>query len=374
MKASTSRRWQRGTLSATRTHWTLRIRRDSEGGKRREQRIRIGTRTELRTRREARAAADVVAEQLTGAGIAAGRTIGAVEYLERYLRSRAALKRASTAATAGTIIRRHLIPMAEGRRLDEIGNAEAQRLIEGLAIVGAAPEYSRAIVRQLRMVLRAAAAEGFACRSIDIGALTFASSRRAAKAPPSFTAAEISRLVNGTPLPWCLAYAIAATLGLRGGELLGLTWSDLDLEGQRVQIRRAAVRGRLGPLKSEGSRATLPLPSDLCDRLRAFRESWRPNPEGLLFATRNGRAPHLSHLWRRLRADLARLGLPHRGTHALRHTAASLLVASGISPAAARDLLRHSDIRTTGRYMHGSRDDVRRGVEILGNALREASK
>jgi integrase len=38
-------------------------------------------------------------------------------------------------------------------------------------------------------------------------------------------------------------YLMAATTGLRQGELLGLRWRDLDLDAFEVRVRRAFVRG-----------------------------------------------------------------------------------------------------------------------------------
>lgn len=61
-------------------------------------------------------------------------------------------------------------------------------------------------------------------------------------------------------------FAVGVGLGLRRGELLGLRWSDVDVEGRLVHVRHTAQRvyghGMVfGPPKSRRSRRDIPLPA-----------------------------------------------------------------------------------------------------------------
>ena len=71
------------------------------------------------------------------------------------------------------------------------------------------------------------------------------------------------------------AYATMLMLGLRPGEVLGLTWSDVDLKARRLQVNRSLKheRGelRLGEPKTKRSRRALVLPRPVLSALRAHR-------------------------------------------------------------------------------------------------------
>jgi integrase len=273
--------------------------------------------------------------------------------------------RPSTRATVLSILKQHIEPMVAGLGLHEITVRHVQSLIGKLAAAGRKPATVRSVVRCLRVLLRAAEAEGYAARAFDLSALQFPSTQAPSAKLQTFTAEELRRLIAETSSPWNVVYALAAGLGLRCGEVLGIAWRDVDLERGTLTVRQAAVMGRIGPVKSKGSAAHLPLAPELVRLLRAYRETWTPNPEDLLFASRRGRPMHASAYRRRLTKDLKRLGLRHRGTHAFRHSAASLLLQQGIGLAAVRDLLRHADSRVTDRYSHSTSEDMKRGAEML---------
>ena len=96
-------------------------------------------------------------------------------------------------------------------------------------------------------------------------------------------------------------YVLALFLGLRRGELLGLRWQDVDLDGAKLEVvqtlQRVGGSLRLVPPKTEDSARTIPLPPPCVDALRGHRkrqlaersEAW-PDWEdhGLVFPSRRG--------------------------------------------------------------------------------------
>ena len=91
--------------------------------------------------------------------------------------------------------------------------------------------------------------------------------------------------------PWHTLFCILTMDGLRAGEVLGLQWDDIDLGRGLLHVRRAAWYGQIQTAKSRASETVLPIPQLLVTVLRNYRELWTPNPQGFLFATRNGRPP-----------------------------------------------------------------------------------
>ncbi len=365
------KRWQRGTVRRRGDRWTLRARFDNPDGTRRERVHTIGSRADLRTEAQARAAADAILQKATGRAIAAGSTIRVGEYFARYLVERVPLMRPTTQRLVRARIRHHLAPLS-GSRLDEITRGEVQRRIAAMSAAGAAPSTIRGVVALLATIIRAAIDDGFAATAIEVKRLKFPSERTAAPRRQTFTAAELRALLAVMRPPWRELAALSAALGLRSGEALGLAWSDIDLQRRVVRLRQAAVDGRIGALKTSGSGATLPLSPALVQLLAAYRARRADPAGGLVFTTRTGRPIH-SSAWRRaFRQSVERAGLLHRSPHTLRHTAASLVLEAGLSAAAARDLLRHGDVRVTNRYSHAIGADVERGASILSEIL-EAS-
>ena len=163
-----------------------------------------------------------------------------------------------------------------------------------------------------------------------------------------------------------LLYLVAATTGLRRGELRNLTWSALDLWSE---IPTVTVEARYAKSRRRG---TVPLRSDVTEQLRTHREKT---------AVRLGRVPGADEPVFRMGWDtLVQFykDLKHAGTervdrlgrharfHSLRHTTATLLGRAGVPPQVARVILRHSDIRTTlDTYTHLQVIDPKRAIEGL---------
>src|SRR5436853_105690 len=134
-------------------------------------------------------------------------------------------------------------------------------------------------------------------------------------------------------------FTILAMTGMRAGEMLGLQWDDIDFAAGCIHIRRSAWYGKIQTTKSKSSTAPVHLPESLAATLRAYRERWKPNPQGFLFVTRNNRPPSSNKvvqygLWPVLDA----LKISRCGLHAFRHTHASLLLHTGATPNAAKPL------------------------------------
>ena len=92
--------------------------------------------------------------------------------------------------------------------------------------------------------------------------------------------------------PYRTMVLIAACLGLRASEIIGLQWGDLNWEDRTLLVRRSVVQGRVGDTKTEASRLPLPLDSNLADVLRAHRQrSLHAEPAtGYLRTARGSRA------------------------------------------------------------------------------------
>jgi len=130
-------------------------------------------------------------------------------------------------------------------------------------------------------------------------------------------------------------YLMALWAGLRRSELLKVTWGDIDLE-------RGVLTMRVGKARRED---LVPLHPELVAELQRTRLK-DAGAKDKVFPT------EVTNLTRR--KDFERAGIPlvdsqgrHADLHALRSTLGTMLARSGVTPQVGRQIMRHSDYRTT---------------------------
>lgn len=181
--------------------------------------------------------------------------------------------------------------------------------------------------------------------------------------PPEFrffTKEEGSKLVAAADREWQCMLLVALRTGLRVGELLGLRWQDVDLIGARINVRKAAHKGKLGPPKTRSSIREVPLSDDALAALKRHRHLRAfvfSKADGSMFLDTEARRP--------LERACRKAGLPEVGWHVLRHSFASQLVMAGAPLKAVSELLGHTTIQMTMRYAHLSPVARREAVLLL---------
>ena len=161
-------------------------------------------------------------------------------------------------------------------------------------------------------------------------------------------------------------YVLAITAGLRRGELLGLRWTNVDLERGYVQVRQQLIRTKGGLTftspkggKSRSVRLTTSAVTALeSHRKRQLEEKLRLaglwNESGLVFSTTIGTPMDGDNLVKRsFKPLMSRTQLPQIRFHDLRHTFATLLLSRGTHPKVVQEMLGHADIsQTIDTYSH----------------------
>ena len=178
-------------------------------------------------------------------------------------------------------------------------------------------------------------------------------------------------------------WLLAILTGLREGELIGLRWSDVDLETGTLSVAQALKRvaKKFGAPKSANSRRTMALAHDAIEALRAHRlqqaqARLKLGPEwedhGLVFTTRQGRPLMESNLLKMQHRLCDQAGVPYIPIHGMRHTHGTALVAAGVDPKTVQARLGHQSASFTMQtYVHpltAADKDAARRVEqtVLG--------
>jgi integrase len=149
-------------------------------------------------------------------------------------------------------------------------------------------------------------------------------------------------------------YVLAATCGLRIGEILALRYEDIDLERGTVRIEHTLYHGECTAPKTQSSRRTLTLPRTALESLVRLCNG-STNPTGYLFATANGKPVDVSNFYKwSWRPALRKAGLPESITpHQLRHGTASLLLNQNVPVPVVSKYLGHANPGVTMKvYAH----------------------
>lgn len=179
-------------------------------------------------------------------------------------------------------------------------------------------------------------------------------------------------------------YALALALGMRRGEILGLSWANIDLDTRVLRVNQAVQRLkdglRITEVKTERSRRAIALPDSVVRALKTRRAhqleerlkaGLRWQDTGLVFTNPNGGPLEPITLHRDYKRILKAAGLSvETRFHDLRHSAASLLLAEGVQLRVIRQLLGHSSIALTANtYSHVMPAMMREAAEKMDAVL-----
>lgn len=261
-------------------------------------------------------------------------------------------------------MRRHIVPSIGSIRLDKLTPDHVAKLhADSLRVMS--PSSVRSVHACLRSVLRTALER----RLIEINPADAVHPPKATALPmQSLTAEDANRLLHVTEdEPLGALYVLALTTGMRLGELLGLRWSDIDLDAARLSVQVALIRtGKwwyLAEPKTEHSRRNMTLPLRAVRALRTHATAQKRDrmaagaaweDYGLVFTNQWGEPLNGAHVTERMfKPLLRRAGLPAIRFHDLRHTAATIMLLQGINPRLVAERLGHSGVAITlDRYSH----------------------
>lgn len=261
-------------------------------------------------------------------------------------------------------VRLHIVPALGAVPLVKLEPRHVQRLMNDMLIRGLSPRTVIHTRATLRRALGHAQKWGLVARNVA-----------ALVDPPKAPRAEIDPLSPEQARQFLAAvegdrfetlYHVALALGMRRGEILGLPWSNVDLDAGTLRVNQALqqIEGewQLVEPKTKRSRRTLPIPDIVVAKLRTHRarqsrdrlragdrwEDW-----GLVFTTRIGTPLDGGNVTKAFQRTLAALGLPRQRFHDLRHACATFMLMQGLSPRVVMETLGHSQISVTmDTYAH----------------------
>jgi integrase len=293
-------------------------------------------------------------------------------------------RKATTKVLYAGLARSHIIGSDLSKlSMKDMRPSSVERFVTQLRAKGLAESTVRQVYTVARAIGDAAVRDGRMARN------PFAAVRRPRITPVEarfLEPTQIRALLSGaSDSRYRLLFEFLVHTGMRRGEALALTWTDVDLEARLVRIRGtlARIEGELTVLepKSAKSRRSIPLSDPAVDVLTRVRDRtalersqaaqlWVDSDH--VFVTDIGEPCDPRNALRALKAAARRVGLDGVGLHTLRHSAASVMLSERVPLNVVSQILGHSGISITADvYGHIAPDVSRSALNVLGAALSE---
>jgi integrase len=308
------------------------------------------------------------------------------EFFERWERDWASVNLSpKTWERYGELIRKHIVPRVGKFAVQKLRPANLSELYAALLReAGLAPR----TVGHVHRVLHRALGHALQWNVVTLNAAGNVS-------PPKVEAQEIEILkpeqartildkLAGRSFHPIAVMALAT--GMRRGELLALRWQDVDLDGAQVRVERSLEQTKQGlrfkSPKTRHGRRNIALPAFAVEALRAHRNSQgemrlklgmgKAPGDALVFATFDGNPRSPNSVTKEWKAAAKAVGIPVT-FHALRHTHASQLIASGMDVLTISRRLGHgSPTITLGVYGHMFANTDDRAAKVMDTAFSAA--
>lgn len=166
---------------------------------------------------------------------------------------------------------------------------------------------------------------------------------------------------------------IAGMCGLRRGELLGLTWEDIDFDEEIINVNRNRV-----PTKEEGviekepktkkSKRSFSIPSSIMPALKRLRGI------GKLYVREDGKEYHPGSVSQAFSKFLKKNELPHIRLHDMRHFNGTMMLKHGVSE---KEIMKRggwSTVAMVKKYQHVLKEMDKKSADKLNNVLKKKNK
>ena len=157
--------------------------------------------------------------------------------------------------------------------------------------------------------------------------------------------------------------SICLYMGLRIGELLALTWSDVDLRMKTISITKTAGdNGEWYTTKTKAGHRIIPIPNCLISDFRLLKTH---STCAYVIETK-GRNTNIRAYRELFRRMLERIGIRHLCFHSLRHTFATRALECGMDIKTLSELMGHANVSITlNRYAHCQMEQKRKAINHL---------
>jgi integrase len=264
-------------------------------------------------------------------------------------------------------VRLHIVPRIGSTKLARLTAPAVNAFSDQLLTDRRSQDMTKRVIGSLSAIVREAQRRGLVAVNNVRDAAPVKRSQRGKARPEMPTKGELKKIIDATPERRRALILTAIFTGLRGSEIRGLLWEDVDLKAGLLHVRRRVDRfNRFGLPKSRAGVRDIPLGPLVINTLKAWKLACPKGELGLVFPTGAGNVESHMNILKRIFRPIqvaagviamrkpkddvgATVQIPKAkySLHALRHAAAALWIEQGLGPKQIQTLMGHASIQQT---------------------------
>ena len=271
----------------------------------------------------------------------------------------------------------HIIPFLGDYETEQLTATVLQSWSVTLLESGLSPNTVTGIISRLKDSLKKAVLYGVASKEFSSNIICPKIRERQVDCFSVAEQKKIEQYVFAKQNAKLFGFILCLYTGLRIGELLALTWKDIDLKCGKLTVNKSChdswengeyVKVTDTP-KTENSEREIPLPKQLLPVLRKIKKAAVGE---YIIGGKSKYGAQIRSYQKTFERLLKNLNIPHKGVHALRHTFATRALECGMDIKTLSEILGHKNPNVTlKRYVHSLYEHKAEMMNKLGKILRE---
>ncbi|NFB33184.1 site-specific integrase [Clostridium botulinum] len=284
------------------------------------------------------------------------------QFTDMYLEHMKIYRTTNTILAFKTVLN-HFVTLSN-KELTKISNIDIQHIVDSLTLTGLNPSTIQEYIRKLNTIFKSAMDDYNIIDKLPTKNLKFNKSKQQVNKRALNENEENKLLEDFKSNKYYLVILLGLKCGLRLGEILGLTWSDIDEVNKTIIINKQwkqvnPTKYNFGELKSKNSNRIIPISKNTLDELKKHKKIVNINNRIFKFKNTNSSCICLNRLLKLKGYDIT--------VHELRHTYATKLISNGVDFKTVAQLLGHTVEQTMKTYSHVNDDMMKKATKIIEN-------